>query len=77
MAGRGFKKLSEMPIEPELRTKMLDLSRRIIGEILKAFKESKISVVRMRLGELNDLVGLLGEQQNYTCLEVRYGSLKH
>jgi hypothetical protein len=77
MAGRGYKKLLQKPIEPELRTKMLELSRKIIGEILKAFKESKISVVRMRLGELNDLIGLLGEQQNYVDLEVRYGLLRH
>ena len=70
MAGRGFKP-SKRTMEPELRTKMLGLSRKIIGEVLKACKDSKIDFVRLKLGELNDLVVLLGEQQNYSDLEVR------
>jgi hypothetical protein len=49
---------------------MLDLSRKIIGEVLRACKDSKINFVRLKLSELNELVGLLGEQQNYNDLEV-------
>lgn len=71
MASRGIKKLTEKPIDPEHRTKMLELSRKIIREILKACKDSEISFVRLKIGELNDLIGLLGEQQNYADLEVR------
>jgi hypothetical protein len=57
-------------INPELRTKMLDLSRKIINEVLKACKDSKINFVRLKPSDLNELVGLLGEQQNYSDLEV-------
>ncbi len=75
MASRGLKKLTEKPIDPELRPKMLELSKDIICEVLKAFKHSEISVVRLKIGEINDLIGLLGEQQNYAELEVRRSNL--
>jgi hypothetical protein len=71
MASRGIKQMIEKPIDPELRTKMLELSRDIIREVLKACKDSEISFVRLNIEELNDLIGLLGEQQNYADLEVR------
>lgn len=75
MACRGVTlKSSEKPIDADLQTKMLDLSRRIITVVLKACKDSKINFVRMKLSELNDLVGLLGEQKNYSDLEVRSSS---
>lgn len=70
MASRGLKKLPEKPFDPELRTKMLELSRNIICEVLKACKDSGISFVRLKIGELNDLIGLLGDQQNYADLDV-------
>jgi hypothetical protein len=63
-------KLSGKTVDPELRTKMLDLSRKIIFEVLKACKASKINFIRLKASDLNDLVGLLGEQQNYADLEV-------
>jgi hypothetical protein len=69
MANRGLEKPVEK-IEPELRKQMLDLSKRIISDVLKACKESEINFVRLKLGELNGLVGLLGEQGNYADLEV-------
>ena len=70
MASRGVKQLLEKPVEPELKAKMLELSRNIIREVLKACKDSEISFVRLNIEDLNDLIGLLGEQQNYADLEV-------
>jgi hypothetical protein len=79
--GYGFKlsalmalrdvKPSGKPVDPELRTKMLDLSRKVILEVLRACKDSKINFIRLKASDLNDLVGLLGGQQNYSDLEVR------
>ncbi|MCJ1420615.1 hypothetical protein MMC32_006973 [Xylographa parallela] len=69
MAGRNIKQPLKTPIEPKLHKQMLDLSQIIIREILTACKESNIKFVRMQLGELNDLVGLLGEQHNYADLQ--------
>jgi hypothetical protein len=79
LASRGIKQLLEKPIDPELRAKMLELSRNIIGEVLKACKDSEINFVRLNIENLNDLIGLLGEQQNYADLEVRRSNiaLKH
>ena len=71
MAGRGLTKSFEKTIKAELREKMLELSRTIIREVLHACKDSNINFVRLQLGELNDLVGLLGAQKNYIDLEVR------
>lgn len=70
MAGRKLKEPSKKLIEQKLHDQMLDLSRTVIHDVLQACKESKINFVRMQLGELNDLVGLLGEQKNYADLEV-------
>jgi hypothetical protein len=75
MAGRGVKNASEKTIEPELRKQMLELSRTIIRAVLQACKDSNINFVRLHLGELNDLVGLLGEQQNHVDLEWLLNSL--
>jgi hypothetical protein len=74
MALRSLPKPVEK-IDPELRTKMLSLSRQIINEVLKACRESEIDFVRLKLGELNDLVGLLGEQGNYADLETLLNEL--
>lgn len=70
MAGRGLEKPLKSGIDPKVRTDMTELSRKIIHEVLQACKDSKIDFVRFQLRELNDLVGLLGEQQNYVDLEV-------
>jgi hypothetical protein len=56
MASRGLKKLPEKPIDPDQRIKMLELSQKIIREVLKACKDSEISFVRLKIGELNDLI---------------------
>jgi len=75
LASRGIRQLLENPIDPELRAKMLELSRNIIREVLKACKDSEISFVRLNIEDLNDLIGLLGEQQNYADLEVRRSNI--
>ena len=71
MADRGLKKPSKLAIEPKLRNEMMELSRKIVRVVLQACKESKIDFVRFKLGQLRDLTGLLGEQQNHIELEVR------
>lgn len=71
MAGRGLDKPLKSGIEPKLLNDMMELSRKIIHEVLQACKDSKIDFVRLQLRELNDLTGLLGKQQNHLDLEVR------
>ena len=70
MAGRGLEKLLKSGIDPKVRSDMMELSRKILREVLQACKESRIDFVRLQLRELNDLAGLLGEQQNHVDLEV-------
>ena len=70
MAGRGVEQFIVAKIDHKLRENMLELSRKIIRGVLKACKDSKIDFVRLRLRELNELVGLLGEQRNHADLEV-------
>ena len=70
MAGRGIDQSIVAKIDPKLRENMFELSRKIIREVLRACKDSKVDFVRLKLHELNDLVGLLGEQQNFVDLEV-------
>ena len=71
MVGRGLDKPLGAELSPKLRENMLELSRKIIREVLKACKDSNIDFVRLKLRELNDLSGLMGEQQNFADLEVR------
>ncbi|KAF4630298.1 hypothetical protein G7Y89_g7843 [Cudoniella acicularis] len=75
LAGRGLNKSTEKSINADLRAKSLQLSREIITQVLSACRESKIDFVRLQLGDLNDLVGLLGGQQNYADLEWLLNSL--
>ena len=70
MAGRGLEKPLKPGADPKTRNDMMELSRRIIREVLQACKDSKIDFVRLQLRELNELAGLLGEQQNHVDLEV-------
>jgi len=59
----------------ELHAKMLDLSKLIIREVLQGCKDAKINFVQLKLTDLNELVGLLGEQKNYAELEWLLNSL--
>ena len=70
MAGRDLPRNLTSQIEAPLNEQMLKLSRDVIRDVLKACKESKINFVRMKLSELNELVGLLGQQKNYEELDV-------
>lgn len=70
LALRGLKQRSDKPVEHELNEKMLELSTTIIREVLRVCKESNINFARLKLRELNDLVGLLGQQKNYVDLAV-------
>lgn len=58
--------------EPELYQSMLKLSQTIICEVFKVFKESNIDIIRLKLEDLDNIVALLGSQQNYAHLEVLY-----
>lgn len=69
MVGRDLDHPLKADINPKLREKMLELSRKIIREVLRACKDSNINFIRLKLSELNDLAGLLGEQQNFADLE--------
>ncbi|KAL8834428.1 MAG: hypothetical protein Q9170_003750 [Blastenia crenularia] len=69
MVGIGLGRPVKTNIDAQLRQKMRQLSQDIIWEVLKACKEAKIDFVRMKLSELNGLIALLGEQQNYADLE--------
>ncbi|RMY02353.1 hypothetical protein D0868_08011 [Hortaea werneckii] len=55
--------------DENLRKKLLQLSNSIIKEILKICQEQKINMAQVQLGELNQLIGLLGEQGDYETLE--------
>ena len=75
LAGRGVDRSIISKIDVKLREHMLEISRSLIGGVLKACKDSKIDFVRLQLRELNDLVGLLGEQHNYKDFEVSLCSI--
>ena len=72
MVGRGLEVPLKADISSKLRERMLELSRRIIREVLRACKDSKVDFVRLKLRELSDLASLLGEQQNFADLEVSW-----
>lgn len=67
MAGRGG---ADKTQDAELRKKMLDLSKNALGEVLQICSHLKINFAQMQLSEINDLLGLLGEQEDYQSLEV-------
>ena len=66
MACRGFPK----PPNAKLHTDMLAVSRDVIRTVFHTLKESHINFVQIKIDELNDLAGLLGDQQNFGDLEV-------
>lgn len=70
MAGRG----EERCPDEQLRKQMLDLSRHMLKDVLDICKTLKIEMSRVPLPELNRLVGLLGDQQDWVTLEVSQAS---
>ena len=75
VAGRGVDRSIINKIDTKPREHMLEISRSITGGVLQACKDSKIDFLRLQLRELNDLIGLLGEQHNYKDLEVSLYSM--
>ena len=67
LAGRRAKKCHD---NPKLRQSMMDLSGTYVEEILKASRRINVDFTKMPIEELNELVSLLGEQKNFTDLEV-------
>jgi hypothetical protein len=49
--------------------KVLQLSNRIVKEILTICKDQQINLAQVQLSELNELIALLGEQADYETLE--------
>jgi hypothetical protein len=68
LTGHGTKKCADA----SLAEKMMHLSRVLLKEVLHAAKAIRLSLTTLSVEELNSLVGLLGEQQNYDDLEVRF-----
>ncbi|KAI5360579.1 Putative AAA+ ATPase domain, tetratricopeptide-like helical domain superfamily [Septoria linicola] len=64
--GRGENKCPD----PELRKKLLQLSNKIVKDIIAICREDKINFAQVPLKELNELIALLGEQQDYDTLEM-------
>ena len=73
MACRGFAK----PSNAKLHGDMLAVSREVIGTVFRTCKESHFSFVQIKIEELNDLAGLLGELQDFGDLEVCSSSAQH
>lgn len=74
--GRGFELASYLDGRGEnrcpdekLRRTLLQLSNSIIKDILRICKEQNINMAQIQLRELNDLIALLGEQEDYDTLE--------
>ena len=56
--------------DQNLSSKMMSLSREILKDVLKASEQEHMSFHKMSIKDLNLIVGLLGEQQNFKDLEV-------
>jgi len=76
---RGFELASYLSgrdcMDSGLRQKMLTLSNSIVKEILKICYEQKLNMAQVQLPELNQLILLIGEQQDYETLEKLLGQL--
>jgi len=69
--GRGENKCPE----EGLRQKLLQLSNRIVKEILAICEDRDINLAQVHLTELNELIALLGEQGDWETLESLLTSL--
>lgn len=74
LAGRRAKKCND---NPKLRQSMMELSGTYVEEILKASRRINIDFTKTPIEELNELVSLLGEQKNFTNLEVNCPLVVH
>lgn len=73
MAGRGYGRCPDAT----LHKSMLELSRQILGEVLDICKNSKINLARCKIEDLNELICLMGEQQDYKNLHFLLNQLWH
>ncbi|KAF2451382.1 NACHT domain-containing protein [Karstenula rhodostoma CBS 690.94] len=55
--------------DANVRKKTLELSNRIVKEILEVTKRLKINLAQVQVAELSQLIALLGEQKDYGTLE--------
>ncbi|GME43588.1 Nacht domain protein [Neofusicoccum parvum] len=67
LAGRGG--IARRCPDKKLQQKMQELSAAVLGEVLRVIDRLHIKFTDMPLADLNELVGLLGEQQNWDALE--------
>ena len=68
LAGRGAKRCPDQA----LRSQMMGLSKTILVKVLQTARHAKFGFVKMNPVDLNQLAGLLGEQQNWDDLEVSF-----
>lgn len=61
--------------DPELRKKLLQSSNKIVKDIVAICRKEKINFTQVPLKELNELIVLLGEQQDYDTREVSSSSV--
>lgn len=66
LAGRGARRCPDQ----KLWQQQLDLSKTFVEEILEASRETNVDFTKMEIPQLNELVGLMGEVQNFQDLEV-------
>lgn len=69
VAGVGFPKRCS---DNNLRTRMLQLSNELAKKIIEVCKKQHINFAEVQVTELNRLVILLGEQEDYDTLEVSH-----
>lgn len=65
----------QTPSDPALQKEMMDLSKKILGEVIQICKTHNISLVRCQWAEINDMISLLGEVKNYEQLRWLLGTL--
>ena len=67
LVGRG----QDRKWDHKLYEQMLELSKTILRECFGASRHHKVNFIEINIKELNELVGVLGQQQNFSDLEVR------
>lgn len=65
LAGRGY----SAPQDAALRNAMLDLSRKVLTEVLDICEKAKISLASLNLEDLNEIICLMGDQKDYRKLQ--------
>lgn len=58
--------------QADVRRDLLQLSNKIVRELLEICKDRDINLAKVRLAELNQLAALLGDQEDYQILEVSH-----